>query len=211
MDVESVTGYEQAIRYQNDQTAADRVLAVRFYTDEFEDVEESKKAGRPIFRTEECVEIQAPGSRDVKAGRIRYMKPDPRKRFPEAYANWKRKNGDGVHVTGQPLKQWGLITPAAARSYAAIGIHSVEQLAEVSDSNARETMGLVTDRQKARDWLEQMKGMEPVSKARAELAQAQEELATLRDVVKAQGEKIEALIAQRNGIEEPRRRKKGEE
>lgn len=209
MDLDSVTGYEQALKYQKDPEAADRCLAVRFYTDEFEDAEATAKAGRPIYRTEECVEIQVPGSRDVKMGRIKYMKPDPRKRFPEAYAKFKK--GEQVQIVGTPLKQWGLITPAAAKTYGAAGIHSVEQLAALSDTNARELMGSIGDRQKARDYLAMTKGLEPAAEARAELEKAQAELATLRDVVKAQGDKIEALIAQRNGIDEPRRRKRGEE
>jgi hypothetical protein len=209
VDVESISGYEQAMKYQSDPAAGDRCLAVRFYYDEFPDEEATKAAGRPMFKTAECVEIRVPGSNDVKAGRIKYMKPDPRERFPEAYAKFKK--GDEVQIVGTPLKHWGLITPASAKSYGAIGIHTVEQLAGLSDPKAQAIMGSIADRQKARDFLAMAKGLEPVAEARAEADRLKVELETLREVVKQQGDKIESLIGQRNGLDEKPRRGKREE
>jgi hypothetical protein len=207
VDLESVSGYLQAMQHQENPDAADKCLAVRFYYDEFEDAEASKKAGRPMFKSEECVEIRAPGNADVRMGRIKYMKPDPRERFPAAYAKFKA--GERIQVVGTPLKSWGLITAAAAKSYAAIGIYSVEQLAGLSDTNAQEIMGSIADRQKARDFLATAKGLEPAAEARAEAEKLRAELAVMRDVVRQQGDKIESLIAQRNGIEEPAPKRRG--
>jgi hypothetical protein len=204
VDIESTSGYEQAIRYQNDTAAGDRALAVRFYTDEFPDAEATAREGRPMFRTEECVEIQVPGSRDIKMGRVKYMKPDPRQRFPEAYANFKKKAA--AQYVGTPLAEWGWIPRSAAKSYAALGIHTVEHLAGLSDTHAREIMGSIADRQKARDFIAQAKGQEPLAQARAELEKAQAQIADLVETVKAQGEKIEALGARPVDAPVPKRR-----
>jgi len=198
VDVDSIAGYEEALRYQNDPAAGDRALAVRFYTEEFQDEAESAKQGRPIFKTWECCEIRAPGSRDVKMGRIKYMKPDPRVRFARAYSEWRAKGT--IRVDGQPLRAWGLITPARAKEYEALGVHTVEQLAALADTHAQGIMGSVGDRTKAQDFLAMAQGQQPLAAARAELEKARSEIDTLKDIVRQQGEKIEALVDRQNGI-----------
>lgn len=188
MDIESDAGFIQALQLQNDTAAADRRLAVRFYTEEFLDEEATKIEGRPIYKTWECCEIRIPGDeKNIRQGRIKYMKPDPRERFPEAYRKFKA--GDRSQVTGQLLKAWGLITPARAKEYSALGIYTVEQLASLSDSNAQNIRGSIPDRQKAKDFLEMAKGQAPVAQARAEADKLRVELEVLKEQIAALQEK----------------------
>lgn len=180
----------QAYRAQEftggDTSAADRALAVRFYTDDVEDPVESKKQNRPIFKTVECCEIRIPGNRDeITQGPIKYIKPDPRERFPQAYARFKA--GARSQIVGTLLREWGMIPSTRAKEYEALGVHTVEQLAAIGDSQAqaREWFGSLEDRQKAKDFLASAAGLAPVSQLREENEDLRAKLAELSAKVEA--------------------------
>jgi hypothetical protein len=182
VDVESVGSFEQTLQFQGDQNAADKHLAVRFSWDEVEDPVETAKQGRPIFKSVEFCEIRVPGDRDgIIKDRIKYMHPDPRERFPQAYAKFKA--GDKQQVVGTPLREWQGLTRAQARSYEAANIFTVEQLASLGDNHAQTMFGSIGDRQKARDFLAQSAGQAPLTQARAEIEKMREEIRNLRDQV----------------------------
>jgi hypothetical protein len=199
VDIESDAGFLEALKYQDDQAAGDRALAVRFYTDEFVDEVATKREGRPIYKTQECVEIRAPGSRDVKMGRIKYMQPDPRIRFARAYANWKA--GREVQVEGQLLRAWGFLTPARVKEYEAMHVHTVEQLAGLDDVHSQDIPGSLAERTKARDFLEMAKGAAPLAQARAETAKVKAELEALK-------EQVQAMLGE-GRVEEPPPKRRG--
>ena len=186
MDVESAASFEQNLQYQNNTDAADRCLAVQFSMEEIEDPKASARAGRPMFKTVEFCEIQVPGDRDcISKDKVTRMQPDPRLRFPVAYARFKA--GHPSQLVGTPLVEWGLMPRSTAKSYAASGIHTVEQLAGLSDGNAQALFGSIPDRKKARDFLEESKGRAPLTEARAEMEKMRLEIAALRDQLLDQG------------------------
>lgn len=168
----------------------EKKLRVTFFNDEIKDDASTAKEGRPIYRTVEMCEIRIPGDRDnIVVGRVTKMSPDPRERFPAAYARFQRKQS--VQVVGTPLRKWGLIETTEARSYEDLGIVTVEQLAELSDANCQQLRGSLADRQKARDFLAQAKGQAPVAAARAELAAAKSEIEALKEQIAALGGKVQ--------------------
>jgi hypothetical protein len=182
VDVESVGSFEQTLQFQGDQNAADKFLAVRFSWDEIEDPVETAKQGRPIFKSVEFCEIRVPGDRDgIVKDRIKYMHPDPRERFPVAYAKFRA--GEKVQVTGTPLREWQALTRAQAKSYEASNIFTVEQLASLADNHAQSMFGSIADRQKARDFLAQSAGQAPLTQARAEIDKLREEIKFLREQI----------------------------
>jgi hypothetical protein len=164
---------------------ADRGLRVEFFYDEIPDAKKTEEMGRPMFRSVEMCSIKIPGDKDNQVvGRVEKMNPDPRKRFAALYRNWKA-NGENKQVEGTLLRQWGLITPAEAKSYEAVEIFTVEQLAALSDATCQQYRGSVADRQKALDFLAQAKGLEPAAKARAENTALRAELDALKEQVAA--------------------------
>lgn len=184
---------------------ADRNLRVTFFYDEIPDPKKTEEMGRPMFRSVEMCSIKIPGDKDNQIiGRADRMTPDPRRRFAAKYRDWKAGN-ESRQVEGTLLSQWGLITPAEAKSYAAVDILTVEQLAGLSDATCQEYRGSVADRQRARDWLDKARGLEPAAKARAENAALRAEIEALREAVAAMGGKVpEAAPAP--AVEAPKRR-----
>lgn len=198
MDDVSDSSFEQAYRFQNDQAAGDRNLAVRFFYDEIEDDAATKAEGHPVFKSVEMCEICVPGDKDnTIVGRLKSMHPDPRERFPAAYAKFKR--GEKVQIAGYLLREWGLITRARAKEYEALNIMTVEQLASLSDTNAANIRGSLAERQKAADFLEFSKGQAPLAQARAEMDAQKSEIETLKEMLAQQGKRIEELSAKGKG------------
>lgn len=179
---DDVSQYVAADQYLQNPMEGDKHVHAEFFWEEIRDEAASEKEGRPIFKSVEMCRIRVPGDKDnVIEDRVKYMSPDPRKRFPGQYARFKA--GDAVQVVGTILREWGLIDRATAKSYEAMGIHTVEQLAGVSDANAAGVRGLIADKQKAIDFLEMAKGQAPLTQARAENAQLRAELQALREMV----------------------------
>lgn len=182
----------------------DRRLHVTFFYEEVPDAKRTAEMGRPMFKSVEMCAIRIPGDKDNQViDRVAKMDPDPRQRFPGQYARFKA--GEKVQIEGTLLREWGFISPAEAKSYEAVDIYTVEQLAGLSDSTCQQYRGSLADRQKARDFLEKAKGLEPVAQARAENAALRSEIEALREAVKALGGKVPDAPAP-SAIPEPKRR-----
>jgi hypothetical protein len=193
LDVESPESFDQVLSFQRDTAKADQQLAVRFYVDEVEDSAASAAAGRAIFKAVEFCEIRVPGDRDsVVQERVRYMTPDPRDRFPAAYAKFKR--GEKSQHVGTPLHTWGPMPRAQALTYAAAGIYTVEQLASLADNHAQSLPGSIADRQRARDFIAEANGQAPLAQARLEMQAMRDEIRALRDALRDQGKEAPAAV-----------------
>jgi hypothetical protein len=167
---------------------ADKGLRVTFFYEEVPDVKRTEEMGRPIFKSVEMCEIRIPLDKDnVTVERVE-KNPDLRRRFPGQYARFKA--GETVQIEGSLLRQWGLITPAEAKSYEAVDVFTVEQLAGLSDAQCQRYRGSLADRQKAKDFLDKAKGLEPVAQARAENAALRAEIEALREAIAALGGKV---------------------
>lgn len=177
MDPLSGEAFQQAYQFQQDQSAGDRSLHVRFFLDEIKDDSATERDGIPRFKSVEMCEIRYGDKDNVVCDRVKYMHPDPRQRFPAQYARFKA--GEATQVEGYLLRQWGLITAAEAKSYEAMEIMTVEQLAALADTTCQKIRGSLGDRQKARDFLMMAAGQAPISQARAEIAALKERLAAL--------------------------------
>lgn len=153
-------------------------------------------AGRPIFVSEEMCEIRYGDKDNIVRDRVRKMVPDPRQRFPVQYAKFKA--GDSEQVVGTLLREWGIIDRSTARSYEAIGVRTVEELAGMPDQAADKIRGAHPDRQKARDFLATAKGQAPLAQARAENEALRDELRTLREQVQALEDRGERKPTRRN-------------
>jgi hypothetical protein len=200
LDVESVDSFSDVVRFQSNQDEADKHLIVQFYMDEVEDAVKTAEAGRPMFKSVEMCEIRVPGDKDcIIRDRVKSMSPDPKLRFPNQYARFQR--GEKNQMEGTPLREWGFISRASAKGYEAANIYTVEQLAGLSDANAKQIFGSFADRQKAIDFIEQAKGNAPLTQARAEMEVMRQEIQALRDLVAEAGLKVPATK-----IEPPKRK-----
>lgn len=140
----------------------------------------SREEGRPVFKDVEHVRILIAG--DAKSEVVQEVTDQHKARFPQAYAAFKN-NLDQIEATGTPLKHWPAMTPATIKNFAAQNIHTVEQLAAVTDA-ALQTLGMG-----ARDWRERAKAFLATAKdtaAAQKLASENEALRADVDALKAQ-------------------------
>ena len=157
-------------------------LLVKFYIDSVQDDEATKEAGRPIFKEVEMVDIRVPGSRNNV---VRIARLQDKERFPRHYAAFKNRTSmEGIE--GTPLAEWPLITRSRVEELAFLNVKTVEQLANMPDSNAQQIMGFYGLKEQAKNWLEKANGIEAL----------QEKIAARDDLIQQLSERLEALEAQ---------------
>lgn len=101
----------------------------RFHTEEVQDMAASEIAGRPIFKTEERVEIIMPGNSHTRP--VFKVTRDHQQQWPEEYKRWK--DGMEMSVEGTPLEQWPPLKRAQVLELKALGFVTVEQVAAMND------------------------------------------------------------------------------
>lgn len=168
--------------------ATDGVIPI-FHTREVEDVPATEREGRPIFRVEDWIEIICPGSRDRV---LRPVTQRDKDRFPEQWESFKR--GDAHTASGTPVGQWQGVSRQRAAELRAIGLYTVEQLAEAGD-HVLQRLGM--DARTLRD--QAQKFVAGATEANAERKRREEVEAMMRDQ-NAIIEKLEARLAELEGV-----------
>jgi hypothetical protein len=157
---------------------------VRFFSKPKRNKKKSAEAGRPIFEPEERIEILTAGDKDVIVDRP--VDPVERYLYRDKYIAFKR--GLAQEATGTMLSAWGGVSPERVREYEFARVRTVEQLAEVPDSAIQGLgMGALAERQKAREYIEVMKGNAPLQALRSE-----------NEAMKTRLEALERLAANNN-------------
>lgn len=165
----------------------DERLHVQFYIHPKQNAAKSAAEGRPIFEDREYVRIVVPGDKDNIIERP--ANDIDRARFARQYDAFKR-GASSEAVTGTPLSMWPQVTRAQVEELAYFKIHTVEQLAEISDGNAQNFLGMNSLRQKAKDFLAAAKDGSIVSKMREDLQERDSRIALLEDAI----EKLKARL-----------------
>jgi hypothetical protein len=176
MDV--LAGYEGAAVMGNDsRNAADNRLFVEFYRKAVENPFKSNEAGRPVFDEVDFVKITVPGDR--YSNFESKVTEEHKKRFA---GRWERyKAGLTQAVTGTPLEQWPQMTVGMVASLKAMNVHTVEQLAEMSDQYAQQIMGNHDLRRKAKLFLDAAAGEAVNNKLQSELDKRDVEINQLKE------------------------------
>lgn len=156
-------------------------LYIRFTKVPREDRTKSREEGRPVFMEVDYITIMVPGDKSSEV--CRPATPIDKERFRAAWERYVA--GQGEVLVGIPLKEWPGATRAQVEELAYFKVYTVEQLAEVSDSNLRNMGPLLALRQRARDYLERVRSDAPMAKLRQQLESRDEELAKLRSQVDA--------------------------
>lgn len=159
----------------------DRPAYVRFERRAVEDRSMPSINGRWPKRDVDYAKVTPPYSRDcfeqVASEWLAQMAAEVRNgRLPEqwydgyvnAYEKWK--NGQEIPLNGEPIKGWGVISPAQQANLIALNILTVEDLAIVNDEGCRRIgMGAAELRDKAKAWLSQMADKGPLTQENAML------------------------------------------
>lgn len=158
-------------RFHGDQT-----LLVRFFMHPWQDKSESSEQGRPIYVEKPYIEIMQPGNKDSIIKRPASERD--KQRFPEHWRKFQARE-DQDTVTGTLLDEWPGVTRSQCEELKFLNVRTVEQLAEIADSNAQNIMGIAVLKQKAQRYLEASKE----ERATAALAEVKGENAELRAMI----------------------------
>jgi len=158
------------------QNEADKALLVKFYLKSVQDSSASSAEGRPIYREKEYIEIRFPGNRTDAVARP--ATPADKQRFPRHYDAFKQRIE--MPVEGTPLTEWPAISRSQAEELSFYHIKTVEQLANVSDSNGTQFMGFNGLRQKAKEFIELSKSAVEASELKLELEKRDNQIAALQ-------------------------------
>lgn len=112
--------------------------AKAFFYRKFEvDKRKSEIEGRPVTNEIERVKILVPG--DDKSQIDRKVQDEDKTRWPEAYNRFKNKERPGI-AEGTPIREWPYLTREWVVKLEYCNVHTVEEIANASDS-ALERMG----------------------------------------------------------------------
>lgn len=168
------------------QMSQEKSLFVNFYTDAVELTYESEKQGRPIYKDVPFVRIIVPGDTNNVIERV--ATEEDKQRFPTA---WKRfETSEQEAVEGTPLEQWPQITRSLLKECKYFEVHTVEQMANLSDAHvAKLGMGFQDLRTKAKAWLAAAEGTAQTTAQAAENERLRQMIDDLQTQIKDLGAK----------------------
>lgn len=114
---------------------------------EFDPIATEKEGGLPQYKTYDIIEVARPGG-DVTPVRVEDWH---KKEYPEQWAAFIA--GQEQPVDGTPLEQWPMMTVEACAQLKHFGIHTIEVLADLPDTERRKIGPLSVWCKKAKDWL----------------------------------------------------------
>jgi hypothetical protein len=185
LNIDVITGSVSPMPKLKD--AGDDLLWVQFESaSHFNDVKTREQA-RPVFEMMDYVKIIVPG--DQSSIVYRPVRDSDKERWPTqwaAYVNGKEQQA------GYPLSEAPFLSKSQVDELLYFKVQTVEQLAGASDSVCQKFMGLNQLREKAKIYLEQLRGEEPNLRLQAEISKRDEENAAL----KAQLEQLSQAVAE---------------
>lgn len=177
----------------SNRNAGDSKLAVRFFLKAKQDMDETQKEGRPIFKEVEYIHIMIPGDR--KQTVVRPVAVADKTRFEKQYNHWKQTRQNDL-VIGTPLEAWGILSLAQVEEFRYFGVRSIEQLADLRDDICGKLPQATQLKQKAQAFVAMLKEEAPMRKMQGELDKRDAQIEALTKAVEAQAEELKQFKAQ---------------
>lgn len=193
--------FEDDVNDFENRYAGDKGVHARFYMHPEQNEEKSAAAGRPIFEETEFVEIIAAGNQTSIIRRpARQM---DKQRFQRQYEAFKAGHGDSDYGTILSEVPW--ITRSQVEELSYLRIRTLEQLANVSDSECGKHVGLYELKSKAQKALAAAEGAAPMTELAKENEELKKRLNSQDDQManmREQMDKLIALVQKQQGDEE---------
>jgi len=178
-----------------EEARPDSRLIVHFYMEAEQNEEKSNEQGRPVYEDKEYIRIMVPG--DATNIIARPIRPIDKQQFAQQYAAFKE--GRDAPQSGTPLDKLPFLTKGQVLEFAAVNIHTAEQVRDMSDQLGQKFMGIHSVKKRITDFLLAAEGNAPVTKMRAELekrdaalAESNAKMAVLEKALEDMARKIEA-------------------
>lgn len=172
------------------QAEEDKRLLVVFSRRPWQNKLKSAEEGRPIYEERDYVTIMVPGDKDSVIDRL--ATDIDKARFSAQYTAFLQKQSQELAV-GTPLRAVSFISQSQIKELEFFNCFTVEQLANLADSNAQKFMGINALKQLAQDFLKAAKEQAPLTAMRAELDKKDEQLAAQAKAIEDQAARIKAL------------------
>jgi hypothetical protein len=161
----------------------------------------SEAAGLPIFDSVEMVEISFPGNNLTVISRE--ATADDKQKYAKQYEAFK-KNG-GTVLDGTPLEAWTAMSKALARTFQAMNIFTVQQLAALDDHGIQRLgMGGRMWTERAKVFLEAAEDNGAVDRIAAENFRLKEQAEAMAKQLAELGSLCQGLQAQMQGMQNAR-------
>ncbi|AIV65800.1 hypothetical protein [Burkholderia pseudomallei] len=175
----------------------DSGLFVEFSLEPIHQEAESEKQGRPIYKDVPHIRIHFAGDRTKMIFRPVKMQDDQQgpsdpRRFPRQWAAFQEQRSQVQE--GMPLEHWPPLSRSEVLSMKAMHIHTVEQLAAMTDSNLS-WLGARELRDKAAAWLKNAEGGKETVRLTAENEQLRADLDAQKAQTRELAERLDALMA----------------
>lgn len=167
----------------------DKSLHVRFFLEPVEQTAQSIYAGRRVFADTEFIEILIPGDKQTVIRRQAFDMD--KNRFAQNYARFKQGLAD--QTVGTPLSELVFISASKVKEYAFFNVRTVEQLVATSDGSdaGQKMMGFISDKQKAKAFLDIAKGIAPINELRAKLDERDQVIEVMQRQLKDMDSRLE--------------------
>ncbi len=117
----------------------DSVMVARFYKRAIHQTFESEKQGRPIYKDVIFCEYYPAGNTLMRMDVPAY--DHHKQRFAKQWAYYQTTQNEDGGQLGTPLSQWAILSPADVENLRGMKIHTIEQVASMSDAGLQ-TMGM---------------------------------------------------------------------
>ena len=158
-------------------------MAVFFHAVQVQNNFKTMTEKRPIFEEKVFLKKLVPGDSTLVVDRP--MREQDVEDYPIEWARFEQKKEQ--RVSGTPIDVWTAISETQKAEFKALHIFTIDQFAQLADSVGNKIMGFNDLRDKARAFIAAAKDSAVFDKIRAEtdakLAQQEEEMAQLRELV----------------------------
>ena len=158
-------------------------MAVFFHAVQVQNNFKTMTEKRPIFEEKVFLKKLVPGDSTLVVDRP--MREQDVEDYPIEWARFEQKKEQ--RVSGTPIDVWSVLSETQKAEFKALHIFTIDQFAQLADSVGNKIMGFNDLRDKARAFIAAAKDSAVFDKIRAEtdakLAQQEEEMAQLRELV----------------------------
>jgi hypothetical protein len=158
-------------------------MAVFFHAVQVQNNFKTMTEKRPIFEEKIFLKKLVPGDSTLVVDRP--MREQDVEEYPIEWARFEQKKEQ--RVSGTPIDVWSVLSETQKAEFKALHIFTIDQFAQLADSVGNKIMGFNDLRDKARAFIAAAKDSAVFDKIRAEtdakLAQQEEEMAQLRELV----------------------------
>ncbi len=167
-------------------TKTDRdTIIPRFFMNPVRNNYESEKQGREVWMEVPYVEMIIPG--DKNATPTESVKEHHKDRWPRQWEAFQKSQE--APEEGTPLETWAAIGRAQVIELNSCHVRTVEQLANLSDSQLAKTvpMGGTALRERAKAWLAQAEQGAPLAEANQKIEELKAQMAVMQAQLNAKG------------------------